>query len=114
MADTIGISAKVTHLFFDKPGVVAMVERKERKALSRVGAFIRRRARSSIRRRKKVSQPGDPPSAHSRSATATLKNIQFYYDKDAKSVIVGPVQPCVSALRWQESRDPVPPKNPAA
>jgi hypothetical protein len=59
--------------------------------LSKIGAFVRQRARSSLRRRKKASKPGSPPSVHSSDSFATLKNILFAYDADTKSVVVGPV-----------------------
>ena len=43
-------------------------------------SFIRRRAQTKeLRRRKKTSEPGKPPSVHSKSSYATLKNIQFEY-----------------------------------
>lgn len=78
-------------LFFDQRAVIRAMDAKERRALIRVGSFIRRRARSSLRRRKKASAAGSPPSVHSRDKFATLKNILFAYDPGAKSVIVGPV-----------------------
>lgn len=75
--------------FFDRPAVQNAVDKAIRKALSRAGAFVRTRARSSLRRRKKASQPGSPPSVHSRDVYATLKNVLFSYDAAKKSVVVG-------------------------
>jgi hypothetical protein len=63
-----------------------------RKALSKAGAFIRRRARSSLRRRKKSSEPGQPPSVHTSDRVATLKNILFAYEPQSESLVVGPVK----------------------
>lgn len=77
--------------FFDRQKVATKVEKARLKNLAKCGAFVRRRARSSMRRRKKVSPPGQPPSAHSKDAFATLKNILFGYDPRRKTVIVGPV-----------------------
>ena len=54
--------------------------------MSKIGAYIRRTARSSIRRRKRISKPGSPPS----SQTGRLKKIIFQYRKSTDSVIVGP------------------------
>src|SRR5690606_6172596 len=54
---------KITELFFDRKAVTSRVDKATRKVLSRFGAFVRRTARSSIRKRKKTSQPGSPPSS---------------------------------------------------
>lgn len=77
--------------FFDRIKVEKAVERARLKNLSKCGAFVRTAARSSLRRRKKTSLPGMPPSVHSKDAFATLKNILFGYDAATKGVIVGPV-----------------------
>ena len=75
-------------LFFDRMAVTNAVDRAERKVLSRFGAFVRRGARSSIRRRKSVSQPGSPPSSH----TGLLKrNIFFVYERQRSNVVIGPI-----------------------
>lgn len=58
-----------------------------RRALSKFGAYTRRRARSSIRKRKKISAPGAPPSGH----TGALKNgILFAVESDRLEVVIGP------------------------
>lgn len=76
-------------LFFDRQRVTSAVDRAERRVLSRFGAFVRRSARSSIRRRKKVSEPGKPPSSH----TGLLRrHILFVYLADRGSVVIGPIQ----------------------
>lgn len=76
--------------FFDSSKVRNQLERKERSALSRVGSFIRRRMRSKIRKRKRPSKPGQPPSAHT-TGFASLRSIFFAYDQQRHSVVVGPV-----------------------
>jgi hypothetical protein len=76
--------------FFDRPKVLAALDRAKRKQLSKAGAFIRRRARSSMRRRKGVSAAGSPPSAH--SPDPSLKTIFFAYDSRRDTVVVGPVK----------------------
>lgn len=74
--------------FFDTERVMKKVDAATRRALSRVGAFVRTRARTSIRKRKDVSQPGQPPSSHEGS----LRRLIFFaYDQSAKSVVIGPV-----------------------
>ena len=77
--------------FFDRQAVIDRIGQANRKALSKVGAFIRRRARSSLRRRKRPSPPGNPPSVHSDDSIATLKNILFAYEPQHDSLVVGPV-----------------------
>ncbi len=88
----LGFGFRIDHakgLFFDTLAVEAAATRTERRVLSRFGAYVRRRARSSIRRRKKPSEPGSPPSSH----TGLLRQfIWFFYDADERSVIIGPAR----------------------
>src|SRR6185312_5215326 len=80
---------KLDGLFFDSRPVIDAMDRKERASLSRIGAFIRTAARSLMRRRKRYSRPGEPPSVHEGS----LKNKLFFsYDPRTKSVVVGPAK----------------------
>lgn len=65
-------------------------ERTHRRALLKIGAFIRRRARSSIRRSKKSAAPGKPPRAH--SSYASLRNIRFALGPAGQSVLIGPIK----------------------
>lgn len=75
-------------VFFDRAAVDAAVDRGTRRALSRFGAYVRTRARTSIRKRKRISAPGAPPSSHS----GHLKRlIYFGYDQRTRSVVVGPL-----------------------
>jgi hypothetical protein len=87
-----GVKMTVKNLFFDRAMVVREIGKINAAALSKAGAFVRRRARSSMRRRKKASTPGSPPSAHSTDTVATLKNILFAYDRQRQSVVIGPVR----------------------
>lgn len=84
----IGMKLKeATSQFFDRKTVVLAMDRAKRKVLSRFGAFVRRRARSSIRKRKKISEPGTPPT----NRTGLLRdNIFFVYDRNRDSVVIGP------------------------
>lgn len=75
--------------FLDRQKVTAIVGRESVKALSRFGAFVRTRARTSIRKRKGISQPGQPPSSH---VGLLKKGILFSYDKARQSVVIGPVK----------------------
>lgn len=78
---------KITHLFFDSAKVVRSVDKSTRQVLSRFGAFVRRTAKQSIRKRKKTAPPGQPPSSH----TGLLKRFIFFgYDPQKRSVVIGP------------------------
>ena len=73
--------------FFDRLKVQRAVGDATRRVLSKFGAFVRTAARHSIRKRKAVSQPGNPPSSH----TGLLRNrIYFAYDPARQSVVIGP------------------------
>ncbi len=73
--------------FFDREKVMAAMDKATIGALSKFGAFVRQRAKSSIRKRKKSSKPGQAPSSH----VGLLKNLIFFsYDATAKSVVIGP------------------------
>jgi hypothetical protein len=87
---TVGFQSK--QMFFDRQAVIDAVGKANARNLSRAGSFIRRGARSSLRRRKRVSLPDTPPSVHSRDPVASLKNIWFVFDPQSRSVIVGPVK----------------------
>ena len=74
-------------MFFDSKRIVRAVDAVKRKNLSKAGAYVRTAAKSSIRKRKRVSMPGQPPSSH----TGLLRKIFFGYDMARKSVVVGPM-----------------------
>jgi len=81
------ISMDLKAIFFDRKAVRSAVDRTARRVLSRFGAFVRRAAKSSIRKRKRASAPGEPPSSH----TGLLKQFIFFgYDRDRRSVVIGP------------------------
>lgn len=90
MAD-ITMTMESVRLHLDR---VNKIEQKGRKrALMKAGAFVRRRARTRIlRRRKRSSAPGQPPSIHARSKTESLKAIFFRFEPSTSSVVVGPVK----------------------
>ncbi|HUX17173.1 MAG TPA: hypothetical protein VMW52_11920, partial [Phycisphaerae bacterium] len=79
---------RVKELFFDAPAVRRAMDDASHKALSRIGAFLRTRARGSMREAKGPSRPGKPPHAH----VGTIKRLLFFsYDRATRSVVVGPV-----------------------
>jgi len=83
------IGFEIKQLFFDRPAVTSRVDPATRKVLSKFGAFVRRTAKGSIRRRRKAAPPGSPPSSH----TGLLKKFIFFgYDPDQRSVVIGPTR----------------------
>lgn len=75
--------------FFDRRKVHRAVDGATRRVLARFGAFVRRRAKSSIRKRKATSLPGSPPSSH----TGKYRDLIFFaYDVPRRSVVIGPTQ----------------------
>jgi len=90
MAVTFGMRLKdAKALFFDRPAVLRMMTRKERSMLSRFGAFVRQRAKSSIKisRKNENSQPGEAPKGHT---DRLRKQIYFSADPSRRSVVIGP------------------------
>lgn len=83
------VAIEVKKAFFDRKKVSSAVDKKTRSVLSRFGAYVRTTARQSIRRRKKPSQPPNPPT----NRTGLLKDhIYFSYDAKARSVVIGPAK----------------------
>lgn len=73
--------------FFDRPKVQRAIDRANRRNLSRAGAFVRQRMKTSILKSKQVARPGEPPSSHS----GELRRFLFFaYDFSTRSVVVGP------------------------
>jgi hypothetical protein len=75
-------------MFFDRLAVQNAVKDSNRRNLSKFGDWVRKSARWSIRPRKAVSEPGQPPSSH----TGLLRrNIFFAYEPKTQNVVIGPV-----------------------
>ena len=76
-------------MFFDRAAVLSAAGKATRKVFSKFGAFVRTGARHSLRRRKGISDPGEPPSSH----TGLLKKfILFGYERQRRSVVIGPMR----------------------
>jgi len=83
------IGFDVKRMFFDSKKVRSKTDKATRRVLSKFGAFVRQTAKRSIRKRKKTSEPGKPPSSH----TGLLKKfIWFGFDVVCRSVVIGPVR----------------------
>jgi len=80
---------KTRLLFFDSPIVMSAMDRATRQALGKIGAFVRRRARTSIRKGKKVSRPGQPPNSHA----GDIRRLLFFaMGPDMDEVVIGPLR----------------------
>ncbi len=78
-----------TRMFFDRKAVMKYADARTRRVFSRFGAFVRRSAKSSIRKRKRPAPPNQPPSSH----TGLLKKFIFFgFDPAKRSVVIGPVR----------------------
>jgi hypothetical protein len=84
----IGIKhSEFRKFFFDSKTVMNSVDKATRTVLSKFGAFVRTTAKQSIKTRRQVSKPGQPPSSH----TGLLKKfIYFGFDPGQRSVVIGP------------------------
>lgn len=84
-----GLSFKAAQQgFFDRAKVINAVNRAARRNLSRFGAFVRTRAKTSIRKRQGPSAPGKPPHSH----VGLLRNLIFFaWDSARRAVVIGPV-----------------------
>jgi hypothetical protein len=79
----------VKQQFFDNARVMRAIDGATSRVLSRFGAFVRTRAQTSMRKRKKPAPPGRPPAAH----TGLLRRFLFFaYDPARRSVVVGPIK----------------------
>lgn len=90
--------------FFDRARVLSAADAAALKVLSKFGAFVMRRARSSIKPAPKqeatrlkrgisidgVSAPGNPPVSHGEGLLRGF--IFFSYDSSRRSVVIGPVK----------------------
>lgn len=98
---------KVKELFFDRALVIAAMDDATRRSLSKAGAFIMRKARTSMRYKTKggetptgrkrqpykPSPPGSPPFAIRNGPRGPLlrDKLFFSWDPATRSVVVGPV-----------------------
>lgn len=76
--------------FFDREAVLKKLDAQQLRMLSRLGAFVTRRDKTSQRRRKGVSEQGKPPSAH----LGLIRDNTFFSLDDSggrKGVVIGPI-----------------------
>lgn len=83
------LTLKMGPLFFDSRKLIAAMDRAKRKVMSSQGAFVRRKAKTSLKSRRKASAPGQPPRVHGRDSHLR-RLIFFVYDPIEEDVIIGP------------------------
>ncbi len=92
--------------FFDQKAIIKAMDKASRKAQSKMGAFIRRRAKSSLKYKDTSAVSGSPPFVHQgrrftrktkrkgietqRPASPLRELLFFAYDVDKKTTIIGP------------------------
>ena len=110
-----GLSMSAKDAFVDRPAIKGFLAATGLKALPKIGAYIRRRARGSMKRKGMARRPPkkkggkaeqrrwqeikerpaslapSPPNVHSPNEDTSLKKILFAVDVPNERVIVGPV-----------------------
>ena len=83
------ISAHMKEFFFDRQAMKSGAGNSFMRVLSKFGAYVRQKSKTSIRSSKKSSAPGQPPRSH----TGFLKQyILFAYERETHNVVIGPTQ----------------------
>ncbi len=75
-------------MFFDRAGVQSAMDEKTNRCMSNAGAFGRTVMQRGMRKRKKISAPGEYPSAH--SYPLLRDKVRFGYDRQKSTLVVGP------------------------
>jgi hypothetical protein len=88
-SNAIGFRFNFQKTFLKPDRIMNPYKRTERRVLNQIGAFTRRTAKQSIRKRRKASKPGTPPSSHT---GGVKRNIFFAYDRNRGSVVIGPIR----------------------
>lgn len=76
--------------FFDRDAVLKEMTKKEKKVFSKIGAFIMRRARKSLKKGKRKHLAGTPGGAPASHTEKLRKSVLFAWDSATRSVVVGP------------------------
>lgn len=75
--------------FFDVGAILQAMDKAEQKALSKIGAYVRTAAQSSLRAGKKPAEPGKPPKLHMKGSPLK-RRLFFAFDTSSWSLVVGP------------------------
>ena len=100
------ITTNIKRIILETQKINNAVDRATKAPIVKSLAFLRRRMRTQLRRRKNASTPNKPASVHSKDPVATLKYILFAYDNRTKSGIVGPVK--LNTVANRQNSEPLP------
>lgn len=84
------LTLSVKRSFFDRPEVIAKIGKRVAKGLNRAGGSVKLTSQRSLRRRKKSSEPGTPPTRRTETGRG-LSAILYGFD-GRDSVVIGPVK----------------------
>lgn len=91
------ITMNMKSFFLDRRRVMRYASRAKRREGMRAGGLIRAIARRSLRKRKRYSRPGEPPSSHH----GLLKRLLYFaWDPSTESIVIGP-QPIARIMGGQ-------------
>ena len=82
------LSMRLKGLVVTPKAVTSRTDRELRNRLHNFGRYVRQTAKRSMRKRKKSSEPGKPPSAHE---GMIKKKMVYAVDMAAKNVVIGPM-----------------------
>src|SRR4051812_33390670 len=85
-----GDPVKITVIIY-RNRIRRALEAKYSRIMYKLGAYTKTTMQRSMRYRKGVSAPGQPPSAHKHSGAGLRKSIEFSVDRSKRSVAIGPV-----------------------
>lgn len=84
------LTLSVKRSFFDRPAIIAKIGQRVAKGLNRAGGAVKVTAQRSLRKRKKPSPPGMPPTRRTEMGRG-LSAILYGFD-GRDSVVIGPVK----------------------
>lgn len=83
------VTLKIKDFFFDRIKVQRAIEKSRYRPMYRVAGMIRVTARRSMRKRKRASAAGTPPSRH--VGEPNLQTIWFAWDPSIDGIVAGPL-----------------------
>lgn len=86
------LEIRIQNLQIDRQRIQKAVDKSSRKPMVAALSAIAEQIEAGYQRRNERSRPGQSPSVHTISARMTLRNVQYHYDADTKTGIVGPVK----------------------
>ncbi|NBW11147.1 MAG: hypothetical protein EBR82_24265 [Caulobacteraceae bacterium] len=93
---TLLLDAKIKDFFFDRPSVKRLTDDIVLRGLNKAGAQIRKtmiRLQRRVGKKGTPSNPGQPPKFRNvNNESVSLRNVQYAYNPQTQSVVVGPIK----------------------